>query len=277
MATETFYVLELRAEGCVAEFFLNDVPVIRRGDGDGLGRELNGPHNHLLRPGRNELSVVIRPGPRPSEALTGPGGRRRWAPLAMASATARLAAYPFGAVVGGPSARPLIELEWHSPDDGELRPWPQVIGGAADLGPLWGPPVWAEAPQLTLDGRTRAEVHGFLSDLHQALERHDWEAFFAASRPRLAQIERAYQLPGGSKEGHARKVFQADATREGFGFVAPDSDSYDLRLCGDGRLIECVGLDWQPLLKENPLGDDGAQSQYDMFLAKLDGAWAIVA
>ena len=109
MPTETFYVLELHAEGCQAEFWLNDLAVIRRGEG--VGQDYNGQCNHQLVPGRNELTVVIQPGSHPSVALTGEPARQRDV-LGRAVVQATLSSYPYGAVVGDHDIRTtLIDLE----------------------------------------------------------------------------------------------------------------------------------------------------------------------
>ena len=66
MPPQTFYVFECLARGCVAEFYLNDIPIIRRGSGVGL--EYGGQVNQYLVDGTNELTIVVNPGPVPGEA-----------------------------------------------------------------------------------------------------------------------------------------------------------------------------------------------------------------
>ena len=95
-----YYVLECSARECVAEFYLNDIPVVRRGPD--LGLHFAGQSNQYLVDGRNELSVLVEPGPTPGEAISGKGGARSRREAAGAAVSAALCKYPPGATVGGP-------------------------------------------------------------------------------------------------------------------------------------------------------------------------------
>ena len=81
-----------------------------------------------------------------------------------------------------------------------------------------------------------------------------------------------------SGEGVLERMTDAVAHRgpDGFGFEPLDPSSYDLRLCGGGRLVEVADRKGRPVLKENPLGPQGDQHQYDLLLARLQGSWQVV-
>src|SRR4051812_3796246 len=96
-----FYILECKAEGCEAEFFLNGVPVLTRG-APRWGAFTGVPVNPLVVDGENSLEVVVRPGDVPSESRTGPFGPKQLVPCKDEFVQAKLVRYPIGAVVGGP-------------------------------------------------------------------------------------------------------------------------------------------------------------------------------
>jgi hypothetical protein len=272
-----YYVLECEVRGVEAEFHLNDVPVIRRGQD--IGRFYSGQCNHLLVDGVNELAVLVRPGPEPALALAGGADGRRPAVLqdkeGPATLSASLCRYPFGAVAGGPDREELMRLDWTARVDGRPQMFPLAVAAHQDLGPLFGRWQWQDAPQVALDEADRAAVRTLLLELHMALQAGDPEPFLELSAVRLEEAERAFGLAPGSKAAHIRKVTEQEAQEEWWGMQVLQPADFALRLCGPGRLVECVARDWLPILREKP-DMEGGFSTYSMFLARLDGQWRIV-
>ena len=267
-----FYVLECTARGCDAEFLLNDIPVTRRGPA--LGANAGVQVNELVVDGVNELAVVINPGPTPALALAGEGRARRRLVVKDAAVEARLARYPRGAKVRGPKAEELLTLKWSVGQQGKLV-FPRVEASRADLGPRLGKWAWQSAPQVALDAAGQRELGQLLATVHAALDRGSPEALLEHSRVRLEEIAAAYELEEGEKEQVIRTVMAEDAAREGFGLQPIDEASFSLRTCARGRLVEVLGRDWKPVLREKPAAD-GSVGYYDMFVARIDGAWQIV-
>jgi hypothetical protein len=268
-----YYVFECAVDNCSAEFYLNDIPIVLRSQ-DG-GRLFGGQVNELVVDGVNEIGAVIHPGPQPGLAIRGQEGKRDRFVAKDAKVFAALSTYPQGAVVGGPDRRQLIRLDWEADPDGWPEVFPKVVTTTEDLGPLLGEWAWENAPRLTLDADTRREIEGFLSTLHEALTNGDPEPFIEAGAIRLAEVEKAFDLKPGMKAEHVRKVTLRDAAQPWWGMQPLNSDQFDLRLCAGGRLVECIGHDFQPLLKESP-DDDGGVGMYDMLLAKIEDKWQIV-
>ena len=268
-----YYVFECAVDNCAAEFYLNDIPIVLRSQ-DG-GRLFGGQVNELVVDGINEIGAVIQPGPQPGQSLTGRGGKRDRFVAKEAKVFAALSTYPPGAVVGGPDRTQLIRLEWDGEPDGWPEVFPKVVAQAEDLGPLLGEWAWEGAPRITLDEPTRQEITDFLGTIHAALSAGDPEVFIEAGAVRLAEVEKAFDLKPGSKAEHVRKVTLRDAAAPWWGLQSLDTGQFDLRLCAAGRLVECIGRDFQPVLKENP-DDDGGVGQYDMLLARIDDQWQIV-
>lgn len=271
----TFYVLETHVQGCVAEISLNDQPIIRRGDADGMGRYYGGPCNHSLIPGENVLSVLIEPGPTPAQAESG-APRARRALEAPAEVSARLVRYLEREVVGSPAGEVLIDLAWESPELAGALPWPRVIAGRADLGPLFGRWKWQDVAPLTLDPPTVAAVRTLLVDFHAALRAKDLDTILALSRIRLDDISRAYQLPAGQQEAEIRQNTQFYMDEPSWGVQPLDSGAFSLRLVGGRRMVDCVRTDWDPIVREAPRPPDGLANTWPLMVAPIDGTWRVV-
>lgn len=285
-----FFVLELHCEGTArTEFWLNDQPVIVRGDGPGLGRYLAAQSNHLLVDGTNELTIVVEPGPTPSLALGTPGERRRRGPILGASdegilgarASMKLVRYLEGMVVGDRRGAVLASLAWEAPDHGGDLSWPQAISTKVDLGPVAGGPWrWQSAPRLALDASLRAEAAALLERIGAALTKGDAAAFLALTAPRTADLARAYRRPLAEKEAELRRLVVEEAATPHGGATPLEPEAWDLRLVGDGRLLDCVRADGQAILrgppKETPGLPGGLRSTYELQLARLDGRLQVV-
>ncbi|MGE0711629.1 MAG: hypothetical protein AB7N76_03560 [Planctomycetota bacterium] len=300
MRRRTFYVLECAAEGCVAEFLLNDQPVVRRGEG--LGGLFTGQCNHELIPGENEVTVLISPGPTPASALRArrevAGRERRGSVLAgeepkPARVSCRLVRYLEREVIGSPAGVALLELEWEDMGSGAPRHWPQVVSGVVDVGEAFGRWAWQDAPAIEWSEATEAEVRAFLEEMHAALAAKDLDAFVRRSRVRLAEISRAYQLPSGQKEREVREnarfymeqpewglqplPWRREAPRRATAALRGGGDGLaDLRVCARRRQIDCVARDGESLLRELPRGEYGLVNKWPMRLARIEGELHVV-
>jgi hypothetical protein len=270
---QLFYVFECTTEGCTAEFYLNDIPIIRRGPA--FGPFYAGQANQYICDGINEITIVISPGSRPGRALTGDSSERTRTTFKDARASARMARYPFGAVVGGPDAKDLLRVAWESGSGDSSRYAPLVTGGSADLGNIFGAWAWQSAPAAILDDQSRREIREFLTSLAASLAAGDAAPFVAAGAARLADTERAYGLQPGERAEMIRRITKEDAAQPWWGIQPLDEAQFDLRVCGRGRLVECIAADWLPILREKP-DPEGGFGTYSMLLAKTGGAWQIV-
>lgn len=274
--SRTFHVLEVHVEGARAEAWLNDLPFALRGDGEGLGRYVAGPVNHLLVDGANELSLVLEPLAPPSSATGLAGARRARRVLEEARASARLVRYQEGMVVGDARGKLLAELAWESPDDGGARSWPQAVGCSFDLGKVVGRWAWEGAPRAPLDDAAQGELEALLGELADALEHGDADAFLALVRPRTADLARAYGRSLANKEAELRRLVVDEAASPHRGVLPLEPAAWDLRPIGRGRLLDCVRKDGQAILRGPPRPPEGFSSTYEVRVARLDGAWQVV-
>lgn len=266
-------MLECHAEGTRAEFRVNDLPVIVRGDGDGLGRYWAGPVNHLLVEGENDVTIVVEPGPTPSTALGRPGERRARRALPGASASCKLVRYREGMVVGDPKGVTLAAVEWEASDAGGALPYPQVASATAALKPGHGRWRWEDAPRAAPD---RPAIEALLRKVAAALEAGDADAFLALTRARTTELARAYGRTLADKEAELRRLVVDDASGPHRGVQPLAPETWDLRPIARGRVLDCVRQDGRAILLGPPRPPEGFCSTYDVRVALLDGAWQVV-
>lgn len=267
-----FYVLECEADGCDAEFWVNDIPVVLRGPQHGQYASM--PINQLVRDGVNTITAIVRPGPKPSEAATGGDKGKSPREPADEKVWAKLSAYPMSAVVGGPEAEHLIELAW-PPDPKVVEEHPLLVSASKDLGELFGPWAHESAPPITLDEATRAEILAFLKEIRGLLEAGDCEGFLDRQKLRIADTALAYGKRPANKKNEIRRVIADEFGKPSWGFPPIPEDKLDLRLVAHGRVVECIGSDWEPLVRRNP-DEDGNGGFFELMISKIDDAWQIV-
>lgn len=262
-----FYVLECAVEGCTAEFYINDIPVVLRGEA--FGKYYGGQCNQYLVDGENEIEIVVNPGPMPGEALAGEGGRRsRIVPDKEAKAGAILSVYPYGAVVRGPERENLMSVHWTAKED-TAEFFPKVASSLKDLGPLFGPWDWETSKPFSLDDAEAEEIGAALETLHKSLAEGDPEPYIRMIQKGFANVEHAYSLKPGDKETHVRIGTRSDSRQHWWGLEPLDPGQYDFRLCGRNRLVQIVDRNWEPPLKEKP-DDEGGVSTYPMLMGRKD-------
>jgi len=267
-----FYVLECAVECCNAEFYINDIPVVLRGED--FGKYYAGQCNQYLVDGENEIEIVINPGPTPGEALKGEDGkRRRFTPDKEAKAGAILAVYPYGAVARGPERKPLMSAHWTAKEN-TPEFFPKVVTSVQDLGPLFGAWDWENSRALTLDEATLDAIALDLAKLHHSLMAGDPEPYIQMSRARFINTERAYSLKPGEKENIVRLGTRSDSRQHWWGLEPLDPETYDFRLCCRNRLVEIIDKNWEPPLKEFA-DDEGGVSTYPMLMGKKNSKMEI--
>lgn len=268
-----FYVLECKVNNCSAEFYLNDIPIIRRGPetGDSFG----GPVNQFVVEGRNTLEMVIHPGPTPGEALGGADNKRkRFIPEEGAFAEAALTTYPKGAIIEGPDRKELVSLKWTAEPDAPYF-FPTVRSVSCTLEKAFGSWKWLEAEKLTLDENTLQEANDFILNTHSTLSIGDYEAFADMGELRNEEIDRAYGKAKGASAQQLKTMGEMAKDESSWGMEQINPDRFSLRLCGDDRMIECLTKKWKPILEQLP-DDQDRITRYQLMIGKLDGQWRIL-
>lgn len=265
-----FFVIEAKVKGCAAEFYLNGFPLTVCSEDKGL--ELVQPVNQYVIDGENELAFVVKPGPIPSQAESGPPEGKTEAEVYVTggeSVTVSLCRYPYGAVTGGEERQVLQTLAWPLEIHEETHEYPLRMSVRFPVKTGTGPWQWEGLPEITLDDAARGEIAVFLEGLRTSLAERDPEPFLAAAAPRFDELAKAYEDPPFKKRNIFRRTLD-----EVDGMAELDPETFDLRLAAGGRLVECLANDWDPILRGAP-DKDGNEDHYDMFIGREAGAWKI--
>ncbi len=261
---------ELRLEGCVAEVWLNDIPLARV-DGTKMAVHTRVAHGYLV-PGENVLELVAAPGATPAVSRTG----RSAAPLDPAGkALARVVRYKVGDFTDENSGHTFVLCRLGEHNVPTAAPGTPTIararGEVSAPFPRW---AWQEAPVLALE-RVREEVAALIKKVHEAFARGQPDEVLALMA--VCHAETAICLPAWSAEelradlAETIRAIPASGAR-----LRPlDEANFDLRLCAGGRLVECIGKDWLPLIQRGP-DASGATFSFRMFVGKHKGRWAIL-
>ncbi|MGE0442206.1 MAG: hypothetical protein AB7L66_05235 [Gemmatimonadales bacterium] len=258
-------VLELRAAHCRAEAWLNDIPLARVGFLQTTSEAR--PVNEFATQGRNELRLVVNPGPRPSVARVRTAEPAR-APDAAAIAT--LVRYRQGAVSGDGSGQVLATAAWTAREDGEPEPFPAEAVATADVTLPLGPWGFSTAPPLALGTELEAEVADVIGILSSGLAAGEPDAYFQLGVPSLQETARAYELSPDVGVETLRAVVAESRNEPHWSFPGVPRDQWDLRLVAGGRMVECIAADWEPILR-SVTGADGGAFDIPLYLGRLGG------
>ncbi len=268
-----FYTIEMSAQGCEAELYINDLPFARRGPPP-LGEEVGGPVHPYLIDGVNELALVMRPGARPATALSGDGARRSWVGEA-GQAKAILARYPYGSTLGSPDAVELAAVTWCATQDEPARPFPCVAATRFDLGAMFGPWAWQQADELVLDETLEAEARAVLEPLAEAMAAGRLVPWIDALSLVFEEAGRCYEELGEAMAAKSLKLIELDRRERGWTLEPANWDALELRLCGHNRLIECLARDGKPILRSTSDRPETVNF-FPALLGRVDGALRIL-
>jgi hypothetical protein len=190
-----------------------------------------------------------------------------------ANAAARIAIYEVGATAFDGTGVTLLELEWAADDDFEAlqaakQPFPLWVHGEADLGSMFGPQHWQQAERLRLDDRTHEEVVAFVLQVQQWVENGEAQPILDISRRRFEEVSAAYGISEEERVDLFRQLLEQESGEDYWIFETPEDDDFDLRLCGNNRLIECIAKDWRSPIRGVPDPEKG-RFLFPMIIGKL--------
>lgn len=246
--------LDVSIEGCDAEVFLNDAPIVR------ITPESSSAAFPTVSQwtinGENELKVVV------AAALSGGDEPRVKATLTSGAAGG------FPEPGSGPVYAAIDETPGAS--GREL-----VYSARGTLEHSWGVWSWQSAPAIALDEATKADLVNFLQTLHDALLQRCPEPLLDACGTMFEEVGRCY----GMSAADARNQMRA-----GIGFVgrspewslAPlDPSGLLFRPCCGGRVVQPLTRDGQPALRQ-AVPIDGQSWSLPMFVARTGAGYGIV-
>lgn len=260
--------LEAVVEGCDAEVYLNGIP-LGRIFGDGLRNdEIALTVNDCIVDGPNHLEVLIDPGERPSRARL-PGESRETAGVQV---RARLAEYEPGAGLDG-SGRTLGAVVYEG-DEGE-RPRPMSLAGTVILAsPYPAPWAWQRAEVLTMSGALVGEATRFVEHVWAAMAQRDIAGQNALSELNVREGCVAFGSDFRRTRADHNAMLGDIFGDPGFAMRPLAYEDFDFRLVAGGRLVHCVGVDWDPVVRSEPDGE-GTVLRVPLLLGRVEGrlAW----
>lgn len=266
MTRAPFDVLELSAEGCDAEVWFNDIPLLvlrQRGC-----RQIDMPVNHLTLSPKSTISAIVEPGPTPATALEGQQRRR----ADGMSLTARLVRYPFGSVAGSDDGEELFALRWAG--SGE-QVFPLRVSAEGEVPGERGGWRWTTGEPLSPAG-ARDGALAYLARVHRHLAGRQLDALWAEARPFNLEIAAAFGVSAAVAEAEFRRQWEDEFVKPAFAMRPLDPDEVELRGCGGGRLVQPLRRDWGPVLRTAPDGE-GNDAAYPLILGRRGGVWGVYA
>lgn len=252
---------EASVDGCAAEFCLNDIPLVRLRAPE--TRRAVIPVNELVVGGDNLVEIVVEPGPTPSAARR---GDRRGSDQGM-FASAQIVRRVVGTLPGDTPGIRLASLEFRG--DGTERRFPAVLSRLADFGAGAGPWSWEKAERLLLDAATTAEVRRMIEQMKSIYRARDFDRLIRVKRFELSEWAQAYGEDEAAYAAQMRSILDEEFWGEASWSIADvDPAEHDLRLCAQGRLVECVARDCLPIIRTS----DG-QARFGMRLGRVQGTW----
>ncbi|CAA0123007.1 Uncharacterised protein [BD1-7 clade bacterium] len=262
--------LDLYVKSCVAELYINGIPV-RRMDSEEENFHSLVAH-HLVQDGSNELEIVISPGDTPANAKNAGSNRKI---NEDAKACMQLVAYPVGAFAGDTESGTVqMELNWENDASSSAQiSAPHIERTSKDLGTLLGMPTWSKLSVIDLEKSTQ-EIATTIADIHQAFENGNSQIICEYFKPQLSEAGRT--LPEYGEENFREDLaFDIEDNRGKDDWVVPlNTNEHDFRLCADGKLIEIIDRNWEPTIRTKA-DADGNVYPLPIFLGQNEGQWQV--
>jgi hypothetical protein len=268
-------MLELESTGCAAEALLAGFPVARTSPESGRHEML--PVEHLTPVSPFDLSLVIQPGPSPSRNIVPVHTRLEGQTIGDWSVRATLSRWPLGALPGVQDGEVLAEVRWAPPPDGLIE-FPHVATRRLEPSPRAGRPPWSwEAlPQLPLNGETARDLARWLDGLATALSNRDADPLIQAASVRYQENAVAYRRDANREQDRTRELMRVRTNYPTFRFESVDPQrNFEPRSIAGGRLIECIGPDFEPTLRATALPSGAAGLKFPLRVAKDSQGWTI--
>jgi len=139
---------------------------------------------------------------------------------------------------------------------------------------MFGAFQWLQAKPLTLDEETVDEVNQFIFFIRDLIEEGDADSILDISDGKYREIAAAYNLSAEERADLFRQLLTQESAKPYWIFETPEDEEISLRLCANGKLIECIGHDWKPVIRGVPSPE--GRFMFPMIIGKLDEDWIIM-
>lgn len=260
--------LELNKNNCDVELYVNGIPMRSSSTS---GDKASIPVHQFLVDGKNEIEIVVNPGPTPSKARTA----QRELDSTGVQASARLVKYPVGVYPGDASGEVLGSVQWAG-QNAKKEIFPKIVASTVDLGQLFGRWQWQDAEVVTLDKITLAEISAYVEKFYAAFSASNGQEMLAFSKLRLEESDKSYP---GKNPAEENAMFLKDVEKrkqnKAWKVTPLRPPLFDFRACANGRMVQIINSDWKSPFHGTFEGSDKEYS-YRMFLSKIKGQWVMV-
>ena len=265
MPPQRVTILEAQVDDCDAEVYLNGIPLALLLSS--RNRSVSIPVMQYLVAGDNHVLLAVNPGSTPGTAMDGPD----WTAPQEARASFRLVSYPAGAFPGDPGGLEHLARFWTG--DGQEGGTRRLEGTVDWPSSQWpcpvGPWAWESAALLVLNA-SWGHIEDFIARVHRALGAGDAGFMLQLSNIHLRELAAAYSLELAQERQTGMDVFAEEFARPDWAMEPLEPNSYDLRPCAGGRLVECVRADREPILRALP-DAEGDIYFFTMFVGVVNG------
>lgn len=200
--------------------------------------------------------------------------------------------YEVGVVAGADDPETLIELNWNSSEAEEIlreknptfplaeenavgaQLFPLWLTTEGDVGEMFGKPHWLNAKTQTLDEATIDEVIQFVFFIRDLIEEGEVAPILDISTGMYKEVAAAYAISAEERAALFRQLLEQESKKPYWIFETPEDEDFSLRLCANDRLIECLGIDWKPVIRGVPSPE--GRFLYPMLIGKIDDEWLIM-
>lgn len=240
---------ELELTDCSGELWINGIPIEGLQSRRPTFEVSIGVHHHLV-PGVNTLELYVDVDGIPRDYLR----PRESPPREKAHAVGRLVRYAAGVMANPDNGQLLAEIEYRGKDDDATHA-PRVVRGQVDLGPAFGPWSWQAAPLLDVDesGRLsdamRREAESLLEEVHAALFSGNADRMLELVKVRWQEMDRAWPGRNDAEDRAKHAAFLGRVASDPRRRVPLNRNKHDFRIVGNGRLLECIDVDFMPSIR----------------------------
>ena len=259
------FYLQLQVHQCIAEVILNGIPLRRLDSRD--QKFANVIAHSFLIAGRNQLELVVFPGATPNTSKI----NHRVGQASGAWARTRLVRFQVGDLADYESGETLMEIKWAGGQPQEA--FPRVLKTDALVNSNFGGWSWQSSEVLALP-RDLRPVTEILHFIHKAFSDGQPDSIIKLARVFLDEETRS--LPAYAPGELAASLSKSISENAGRNWVAELNEPlFDLRLCAENRLIECLDRNWQPRIRTKPQAN-GDEYKLPLFLGRMRGEWLII-
>jgi hypothetical protein len=152
---------------------------------------------------------------------------------------------------------------------------PFVSSGSVTLDVPFGPWEWEAFSRTSLDDAATESIGALIREIHLSLSGAMAEPFLEACATRFRDVEQAHYMAPGNRSSAGANLLPTLFERLDWEMEGLEEIDFDLRVVGQGRLVELVDEEGAAILRK-PALEGGMGTEFKALVA-FDGAkWKIV-